>query len=66
MGLKSDLLAEVKTTFSKSWDAYHAGHRNSVNFVHELEDLRKTQVRNLDDVVGNVREKSQEFIDVLV
>ena len=59
-------MLELPKGIRESWDAYHAGHRNSVNFVHELEDLRKTQVRNLDDVVGNVREKSQEFIDVLV
>lgn len=59
-------MLELPIGIRESWDAYFAAHRNSVNSVHVLEDLRKKQISNLNDVVSNVRQMSQRFIDALL
>lgn len=50
----------------ESQDAYYSPHAGSVNFVHELEDLRKTQAVNPDETTRKVKQMSQRFIDALL
>ena len=59
-------MLDLPESTRETLDAYFAEHRGSVNFVHELEDLRKTQVSNLNDIAGQVGRMSQKFIDALL
>jgi hypothetical protein len=59
-------MLELPKGIRESFDAYFSAHRKSVNFVHELEDLRKTQINNFNNAASNVRQMSRKFLDALL
>ena len=59
-------LLDLPESIRESQDAYYTPHAGSVNFVNDLEDLRKQQAGNSEEIASKVKQKSQKFIDILL